>query len=98
AVENPALRLVEHVSIKEQGDDVVVVKVAKDNAGNPDALSGPELSNFKAYMNERRLAGMKMNISSSPAVALLLTVDVRVLPSYDTALVVQAIDDKMEEF
>lgn len=68
-------RIIARAAAKEQGG-LVLLKVAKEQAGVLGPLSGPELSAFAAYIDEVKMAGVIVNLISEPADLLKLTATV----------------------
>lgn len=83
AVVDENARIIKRAAIVEQTNGIVLIKVAKENAGAPVPLSVPELTAFAAYIDDIKYAGTITNIISLPSDKLRCYVTVYYNPIKD---------------
>ncbi len=77
---DPDLQIVKRVSIKEDPDLVLQVRVVKEVAGDLIPLDATEHSGFSAYMNRKKVPGTALDIQTLEADVLKLTATIELDP------------------
>ena len=70
-----AKRIIKRCAVYESGNQLII-KVAKETAGIPEALSVSEKSAFQAYVNQVKFAGTKTVVLSYPPDELKISLDI----------------------
>lgn len=68
-----------------ESNGAVVIKVAKEDNGIPQALNNDEYSAFLAYMSEIKFAGTKLYVRSGSGAVLTIVANIYINPLYITA-------------
>lgn len=76
AVENSSLKIIQRVSAIDSAP-TVILKVAKLSSNIPEPLTTPELDAFELYINQRKPAGIFVDVISIVADLLKMNINVR---------------------
>jgi hypothetical protein len=102
ATVNPAAQIITQVSVREVDDEVVVVKVAKnDPASTSGAITNlnlTELNALKNYVKRRKPPGSKVNIFSNGPDTVYYEITFFYDPLYDEATITAAVQAALETF
>lgn len=98
AVIDPTKQIVTQVSVRESDDGKLLVKVAKDDAGNKVPLDNAELTALRNYAASRKSPGVKANVVSRAADSLKYTIIGKFDRNYAQATIEAAIDAVLETF
>ena len=91
-------QVVKLAAVTEIDEDILVIKVATISSGVIGPLSGPQLTNFKNYMNARRPPGVKLNIVSNSPDVVYYEITAEFDPMFSEADVSAGINAALDTF